>query len=479
MTYKLNKVEDIKGCRFGSLFLWIIKNFSVIIQNYINTNNKYRNYRDNMSILYYPSKLAEDKINEIIDRGLGFSDEEQESVIAILDNVKKNGDKALMEYTNKFDAPDLKTENLKVTEMEFEHAEKIVSEKFHKALDRAVTQIESFHKKQKVNSWIDTDRDGVILGQLVNPVDAAGVYAPGAKGGKTPLVSSVLMGGIPASIAGVKDISLMTPPTEDGSINPHLLVAAKRVGINTVYKAGSAWAIAALAYGTETVQKVDVIVGPGNMYVTLAKKIVSGSVGIDMIAGPSEILVVADGDADPVHVAADMLSQAEHDTVASAVLLTTSEVLATEVEKELQVQLQTLSRKEIAEKSIADFGAILVVPDIDTAIDLANRLATEHLELLIANPFDYIGKIKNAGAVFMGKYTPEPVGDYIAGPNHVLPTAGTARFSSALSVDNFIKKTSLINYSKEALEKEADDIITLADIEGLDAHANAVKVRLK
>ncbi len=432
-----------------------------------------------MSILNYPSEEAENKIKEIIDRGLGFSDEEQESVLSILDNVKKNGDKALMEYTNKFDSPELQIDALKVSPEEFEKAESEVSEKFNKALDRAVNQIESFHQKQKLNSWIDTERDGVILGQLVNPVDAAGVYAPGAKGGMTPLVSSVLMGGIPAKIAGVKNVSLMTPPTEDGSINPHLLVAARKVGIDAVYKAGSAWAIAALAYGTETVDKVDVIVGPGNMYVTLAKKIVAGTVGIDMIAGPSEILVIADDSADAEHIAADLLSQAEHDTVASAVLLTTSESVAVEVERELAKQLENLSRKEIARASIENYSAIMVVPDIDIAIELANRLATEHLELLIDNPFEHIGKVKNAGAVFMGKYTPEPVGDYMAGPNHVLPTAGTARFSSALSVDNFIKKTSLINYSKEALEAEADDIITLADIEGLDAHANSIKVRLK
>ncbi len=432
-----------------------------------------------MSILNYPSEDAENKIREIIDRGLGFSDEEHESVLSILGNVKKNGDKALLEYTNKFDAPGLSIDSLKVSEDEFVKAESEVSEKFHDALNRAVRQIESFHQKQKLNSWIDTEREGVILGQLVNPVDAAGVYAPGAKGGMTPLVSSVLMGGIPAKIAGVKNISLMTPPTEDGSINPHLLVAARKVGIDAVYKAGSAWAIAALAYGTETVGKVDVIVGPGNMYVTLAKKIVAGTVGIDMIAGPSEILVIADESADAEHIAADLLSQAEHDTVASAVLLTTSESVAVKVEKELVRQLEKLSRKEIAQASIDNYSAIMVVPDIDTAIELANRLATEHLELLIDNPFEHIGKVKNAGAVFMGKYTPEPVGDYMAGPNHVLPTAGTARFSSALSVDNFIKKTSLINYSKEALEKEAEDIITLADIEGLDAHANSIKVRLK
>jgi histidinol dehydrogenase len=393
--------------------------------------------------------------------------------------VKKRGDAALMEYTNRFDAPKLSIDQFIVTEEEFIQAEKIVSPEFLKAVDRAVEQIASFHRKQARKSWIDTDREGVMLGQMVNPVDAAGVYAPGAKGGKTPLVSSVLMGGIPAKIAGVKHISLATPPTEDGTINPHLLVAARKVGINTVYKAGSAWAVAALAFGTETVKKVDVIVGPGNMYVTLAKKIVSGTVGIDMIAGPSEILVIADGKANPVHAAADMISQAEHDKVASAVLLTTSRDVAEKTASELKRQLETLPRKEIAGESLEHFGAIMVVPDIDTAIELANGIATEHLELLVENPFDHIGKIRNAGAVFLGSHTPEPVGDYIAGPNHVLPTAGTARFSSALSVDHFVKKTSLIYYSKEAFEKEAADIITLADIEGLHGHANSIQVRLK
>lgn len=432
-----------------------------------------------MNIYSYPSPEAEEKLKKIVERGLGYSDDELASVNAILDDVKQRGDAALIDYTRRFDAPDLTLDRMVVSEEEFVFAEKSVSAEFLKAVDRAVEQIASFHKKQLQKSWIDTDRDGVMLGQIVNPVDAAGVYAPGAKGGKTPLVSSVLMGGIPAKIAGVKHISLSTPPTEQGTVNPHLLVAARKVGINTVYKAGSAWAVAALAYGTETVKKVDVIVGPGNMYVTLAKKIVSGTVGIDMIAGPSEILVIADDKANPVHAAADMISQAEHDRVASAVLLTTSRAVAEQTAIELKKQLETLPRREIAEESLEHFGAIMVVPDIDTAIDLANSIATEHLELLVDNPFDYVGKVKNAGAVFLGSHTPEPIGDYIAGPNHVLPTAGTARFSSALSVDHFIKKTSLIYYSKQAFEEEANDIITLAEIEGLSGHANSIKVRLK
>jgi histidinol dehydrogenase len=316
-----------------------------------------------------------------------------------------------------------------------------------------------------------------MVGQLVKPVSAAGVYAPGARGGKTPLVSSVLMGGIPAKVAGVPCINLVTPPMENGEINPHILVAAKRIGITSVFKAGSAWAIAALAYGTQTIPKVDVIVGPGNIFVTLAKKLVAGSVGIDMIAGPSEILILADKDADPRFLAADLLSQAEHDVMASSILVTDSKSLAEKTMAELEIQLEHLPRREIAQQSIDRFGTILLVPDIETGIELSNRLAPEHLELIVKDPFDYIDRVQNAGALFLGPYTPEPMGDYIAGPNHVLPTAGTARFSSALSVENFVKKTSLIHYSESAFRQEADDVIRMADIEGLGAHANSVRIR--
>ena len=369
-------------------------------------------------------------------------------------------------------------DSIKVTRQEIDDAAKKIDRSFVRALNRAVKQIESFHKQQLVKSWISTKRTGTLLGQIVNPVDRAGIYVPGGMGGKTPLVSSVLMGAIPAGVAGVKHIAMVTPPTRAGEINPHLLIAAKKVGVNAVYKVGSAWAIAALAYGTETIPKVDVIVGPGNIYVTIAKKIVAGTVGIDMIAGPSEILVIADSTANPAFVAADLLSQAEHDILSSAILVTNSKDTAKAVALAVNEQLAVLERKEIAGKSLARFGAIIVVPDLDTAVELSNRIAPEHLELQIKDPFAYIGQIRNAGAVFMGNYTPEPVGDYIAGPNHVLPTAGTARFSSALSVDNFVKKTSLIQYSREAFEREARDIIRLAEIEGLDAHANAVKIRL-
>jgi histidinol dehydrogenase len=322
-------------------------------------------------------------------------------------------------------------------------------------------------------------RPGTLVGQLVNPVDAAGIYVPGGKGGNTPLISSVLMGAIPAAIAGVKEIIMTTPPTFDGTVNPYLIVAAKKVGIKDIYKAGSAWAIAALAYGTETIPKVNIIAGPGNIHVTLAKKILAGTVGIDMIAGPSEILIIADQDANPKFIAADLLSQAEHDPLASSILATNSKELATAVLLEVKKQILTLDRQDIAKNSIEKYGAIMVTPDIPTAIELSNRIAPEHLELHIQDPFDHIGMIKNAGAVFIGEYTPEPVGDYIAGPNHVLPTAGTARFSSALSVDHFIKKTSLIHYSKKAFEKEAKDIICLSELEGLDGHTKSIKIRME
>jgi histidinol dehydrogenase len=430
-----------------------------------------------MQIYQYPSKTAEKRVQDIIERGLGFSKTDYENVETILEDVKIKGDKALVEYTNKFDSNNVTIDSLKVTENEFNQALTKVNAAFLKSLDRAVNQITSFHEKQKANSWIDTPRNGVMTGQLVNPVNAAGIYVPGAQGGKTPLVSSVLMGGIPAKTAGVQSINLMTPPMKNGEINPHILVAAQKIGINNVFKAGSAWAIGALAFGTKQVPKVDIIVGPGNIYVTLAKKIVSGSVGIDMIAGPSEILIIADKDANPEFIAADLLSQAEHDIMASSILITDSQSIADITVSALEEQIEKLSRKDTAKKSIKDFGAVMKVPDIVTAIKLSNRLAPEHLELIVKEPFNYLDQIHNAGALFLGPYTPEPMGDYIAGPNHVLPTAGTARFSSALSVDNFIKKTSLIHYSQKAFHKEADDVIQLAEIEGLSAHANCIKIR--
>ena len=432
-----------------------------------------------MKIYTYPSKEARRRVEQIAGRDLGFKKKDLLAVTRILDDVKKNGDTAVVRYARKFDAPKITVKGLKATNAEIAAAAKRVDRSFVRSLNKAVRQIESFHRQQLPKSWMDSRRDGTLLGQVVHPVGTAGVYVPGAKGGTTPLVSSVLMGAIPAKIAGVERIFMTTPSRKDGSIDPHLLVAAKKVGIDAIYKIGSAWAIGALAYGTRSIPRADVIVGPGNMYVTLAKKIVSGTVGIDMIAGPSEILIIADNTADPVHVAADMLSQAEHDVMASSVLLTTSKELARATAQQVEIQLAQLSRQAIARASINRFGTIVVVPDIETAIDVANDFAPEHLELIVAEPLNLVGRLKNAGAIFMGPYTPEPVGDYIAGPNHVLPTAGTARFSSALSVETFIKKTSLIHYSRAALQKDAADIIRLAEIEGLDAHANAIKVRQK
>jgi histidinol dehydrogenase len=431
-----------------------------------------------MKIYNYPSDAAEKRLKRIEKRGLSTRPKEEASVRRILKDVQANGDSALIQYSRQFDAPQLKIDQLLVSKDEMASAKRQVDRRFKRALNRAASQIESFHVKQRQRSWIDTPRPGTLMGQMVHPLDAAGIYVPGAKGGSTPLVSSVLMGAIPAKIAGVPRIVMATPPTRDGSVNPYLLAAAHKAGVDAIYKAGSAWAIAAMAYGTQTIPKVDVIVGPGNIYVTLAKKLVAGTVQIDMIAGPSEILVLAESDADPEFVAADMLSQAEHDPMASAVLVTPSKALATAVDRAIQDQLERLSRSEIARQSLHSYGALIVVPDLEAGIALANRIAPEHLELLIAEPFTKIGQIRHAGAIFIGAHTPEPIGDYIAGPNHVLPTAGTARFSSALSVDVFIKKTSLIHYAQSAFQKEAADVLELARIEGLDAHAQSVQIRL-
>jgi histidinol dehydrogenase len=431
-----------------------------------------------MKIYCFPSDAAEKRLQRIAGRGLGFRSKDIRLVQKIVESVRKEGDEALIRYSRQFDAPELQIGQLQVTSAEMAEASRGVDRRFKQALNMAAGQIEAFHSRQRPNSWFDTPRPGTLLGQMVHPVDAAGLYVPGGKAGTTPLVSSVLMGAIPAKIAGVGRIVMVTPPTRDGSVSPYLLAAAQRAGVDTVYKVGSAWAVAALAYGTPTIPKVDVIVGPGNIYVTLAKKLVAGTVQIDMIAGPSEILVLADGTADPDFVAADLLSQAEHDPMASAMLVTDSRPLARKVAAALQEQLERLPRRDIARQSLKSFGAIWVVSDMTAAIDLANRIAPEHLELIMADPFSRIGEIRHAGAVFVGPYTPEPVGDYVAGPNHVLPTAGTARFSSALSVDHFVKKTSLIHYAREAFEREAPAIMQLADVEGLGAHARSVRVRL-
>lgn len=432
-----------------------------------------------MRIFKFPSAAAQKRLDQIVNRGLAFKAGDLQTVKRILADVRKNKDKALISYINRFDAPKLTARSLKVTNRELDEARGRVDKGFVRSLNKAARQIESFHRHQVERSWSTTDLDGTMLGQLVKPVGAAGVYVPGGRGGKTPLVSSVLMGCIPAKVAGVKDIYITTPPNKNGRVSPYVLAAAHKVGVDTIFKAGSAWGIAALAYGTETVPKVDVIAGPGNIYVTIAKKMVTGTVGIDMIAGPSEILVIADDKANPAYIAADLLSQAEHDPLASAILLTTSARLAGAVSDAITEQMKELPRRAIAGASIKAYGAVIVVPDLAAAFDLANQIAPEHLELHVEEPLPYLDRIQNAGAVFLGPYTPEPVGDYIAGPNHVLPTAGTARFASALSVGHFMKRTSIIYYSKKALKRDAPDIIRLAEIEGLTAHARAVRIRKK
>lgn len=395
-------------------------------------------------------------------------------VTDIIENVKANGDKALFEYNEKFDKA--KLTSLLVTEEEIEEAVASVEPKFLDILERAAANIRKFHEKQVRNSFIINDEDGIVIGQKVIPVDRAGLYVPG---GTAAYPSTVLMDSIPAKIAGCKEVVIVTPPNAEGKINPVILAAAKVAGVDKIIKVGGAQAIAALAYGTETVPKVDKIVGPGNAFVAEAKKQVFGMVSIDMIAGPSEILIVADGETNPAHAAADLLSQAEHDKMASAVLVTDSEELAVKVQAELEKQIPMLERSEIARVSIDTNGKIIVADCLDKAIDIANEIAPEHLELCVGQPFDYLDKIRHAGSIFMGRNCPEALGDYFAGPNHTLPTSGTAKFSSPLSVDDFVKKTQYTYYTKEALGKVAEDVAYFARQEGLTAHAKSAVIRLE
>jgi histidinol dehydrogenase len=432
-----------------------------------------------IDIIAYPSEEAERKISEILKRRPGADPKLEASVLEIIGAVRTEGDAAVLRYTRRFDAPGLEEGRLCVSDEEMEEACAAVDSEFLSIIRTADRNIEEFHKQQMRHSYFMAKPDGTFLGQLIRPVGAAGIYIPGGQGGQTPLVSSVLMNAIPARLAGVPFIAMATPPRSDGSVNPYLLAAAREVGVSRVYRAGSAWGIAALALGTESIPPVDVIVGPGNIYVALAKKLLSGQVGVDMIAGPSEILVIADSSARADYVAADLLSQAEHDVMASAVCITIDPGLAQGVSACISEQLVSLSRGEIAAASIRSFGAVFVAPSLDEAFGLANRIAPEHLELHLEDPLPFLGRIENAGAVFIGDHTPEPVGDYFAGPNHVLPTAGTARFASALGVDDFLKKTSVILYSKEAFDRDAESIIRLAEIEGLTAHAESVRIRKK
>lgn len=394
----------------------------------------------------------------------------------ILEEVKNQGDEALIKYTEKFDGVKLNKANIKVTKEELVAARSLVDEEFMVAIKMAARNIEEYHEKQKRNSWMQTKEDGIMLGQTIRGLEKVGIYVPG---GTAAYPSSVLMNAIPAKVAGVEKIIMVTPVLKDGSINPYILAAAEVAGVDEIYKLGGAQAIGALAFGTDSVPKVDKVVGPGNIYVAMAKRSVYGYLDIDMIAGPSEILVIADEDANEKYIAADLMSQAEHDVLSSSILVTTSEELALKVVKELKRQIETLSRKNIIEESLQNYGAIILVDNLEEAISVSNKIAPEHLELLIKNPFESLGEIKNAGSIFLGEYAPEPLGDYMAGTNHVLPTSGTARFFSPLSVDDFIKKSSFIYYSKSALNKVSDKIVTLSDTEGLTAHANSIKVRFE
>ncbi len=400
----------------------------------------------------------------------------QDKVTNILDEVKENGDEALFSLTKEYDKAEINKQNIRVTEEEIKEAYSLVDDSLIHVMKKSLKNIRDFHEKQLRNSWMETRENGVIVGQRMTPLESVGVYVPG---GKAAYPSSVLMNIAPAKVAGVKRIVMTTPPGADGKVTPATLVAANLAGADEIYKVGGAQAVGALAFGTESIKKVAKICGPGNIFVALAKKAVYGYVSIDSIAGPSEILVLADESANPGYVAADLLSQAEHDELASAILVTTSEELATKVEKEVEEFLKTLSRADIIRKSLDNYGYLLVADSMEDAIHASNEIASEHLEILTKNPFDTMTRIQNAGAIFLGEYSSEPLGDYMAGPNHVLPTNGTAKFFSPLNVDDFVKKSSLISYSREALEEIHEDIIQFAEAEQLTAHANSIAVRFR
>lgn len=429
-----------------------------------------------MRIVKLTDETKKNILNDLLKRSPNNYTQYADTVQEIVDNIRENGNKALFEYTKKFDKADINEENIKVTKEEIEEAYREVDAHLLEVIRKSLENIRVYHEKQKQYSWFDTTEEGTMLGQKVTPLGSVGVYVPG---GKAVYPSSVLMNIVPAKVAGVKNIIMTTPCNAEGKVYATTLVAANEAGVDAIYKAGGAQAIASLAYGTESVPKVDKIVGPGNIFVALAKRAVYGYVSIDSIAGPSEILVLADESANPRYVAADLLSQAEHDELASAILVTTSEELAGKVSEEVDGFLAELSRKEIIQKSIDNYGYILVAENMEDAIAAANDIASEHLEIVTRNPFEVMMKIKNAGAIFIGEYSSEPLGDYFAGPNHVLPTNGTAKFFSPLSVDDFVKKSSIIYYSREALEPVHQDIIDFATSEQLTAHANSIKVRFE
>ena len=429
-----------------------------------------------MRIVELSSESRDRLLEDLLKRSPNSYGEFEGRVTEILADVKERRDAALFEYTKKFDGADISTDNLVVTEEEIREAYETVDPSLVEIIRKALVNIRAYHEKQRRYSWFDSKPNGSMLGQKITPLRRVGVYVPG---GKAVYPSSVLMNIVPAKVAGVEEIVMTTPPGKDGKVNPTTLVAAKEAGADVIYKVGGAQAIAALAYGTESIPKVDKIVGPGNIYVALAKKAVYGHVSIDSIAGPSEILIIADDTANPRYVAADLLSQAEHDEMASAILVTTSRRLAEEVSKEAEQFVAQLSRKDILQKSLDNYGYILIAETLDDAIDAANEIASEHLEIVTANAFEVMMKVRNAGAIFIGEYSSEPLGDYFAGPNHVLPTNGTAKFFSPLSVDDFIKKSSIIYYSKDALRPVHEDIIRFAEAEQLTAHANSIRVRFE
>lgn len=427
-----------------------------------------------MRIISLNNEAKKDLLENLLKRSTNDYGEYEKTVAEIIENVKQRKEEALFEYSLKFDKCVITKENFRVTSEEIDEAYKSLDEHFIQVMKNSAANIREYHEKQKRNSWFDAKADGTILGQKITPMQTVGVYVPG---GKAAYPSTTLMNVVPAKVAGVPNIVMTTPAGAEGRVNPATLAAADIAGVDTIFKVGGAQAIAAMAYGTEMIPKVDKIVGPGNIFVALAKRAVYGHVSIDSIAGPSEILVLADESANPRYVAADLLSQAEHDELASAILITTSMELAKKVEEEIQQFVNVLERREIIRKSLDNYGYILVAPDMDMAIDTANDIASEHLEILTKNPFDTMTRIRNAGAIFLGEYSSEPLGDYYAGPNHVLPTNGTAKFFSPLNVDDYVKKSSIISYSREALEKVHQDIELFAEQEGLTAHANSIRVR--
>jgi histidinol dehydrogenase len=433
----------------------------------------------------YSTQTQKKEILQLLNRRTKFQDESEtglsSKVAAVIREVRKLGDQALLDFTARFDRVNLTADNIRVNTAEFMEISDLISAEFMSAIRQAKENIMAFHNKQLPKDWLDIKADGIVLGQRIQPVESAGLYVPGGVAGSTPLVSSVLMNALPAVAAGVSRIIICTPPNVNGKINPFLLAAALECNITEVYKVGGAQAIAAMAYGTETITPVDVIVGPGNQYVTEAKRQVFGFVGLDMLAGPSEIMIIAAEDANPGYIAADLLSQAEHGPVneAGSFLLTPSTKLAEAVKAEVERQLSQLARQEIAGASIAANGGIVITADLDEAFELANYCAPEHMELVIDEPWSYLNRIKNAGAVFLGPYSTEPIGDYVAGTNHVLPTNGTARFASGLNVDHFMKKTSIISYNQAGLTKYGPAAMTIAGVEGLDAHAKAIGIRFE